>query len=50
MNCVESVSAGLPTYQGRSFSETIMALMTRGKEDDLSFDMNDTMSTDDGYE
>ena len=50
MNCVESVSAGLPTCRGRSFSETIMALMTRGKEDDLSFDMNDTMSTDDGYE
>ena len=36
MNCVESVSAGLPTCRGRSFSATIMALMTRGKEDDLS--------------
>ena len=44
------VTARLPTCQGRSFSESIMAFMTRGNVEELSIDMNDTMSTDDGYE
>ncbi len=50
MNRVQMVTAGLPTCQGRRFSESIMAFMTRGNVEELSIDMNDTMSTDDGYE
>ena len=50
MERVQMVTAGLPTCQGRRFSESIMAFMTRGNVEELSIDMNDTMSTDDGYE
>ena len=50
MNQVQPVSTGLPTFQGTSFSESLMAFMTGGKVDDLSIDMNDTMCTDDGCE
>ena len=50
MNRVQTVSAGVPICQGSSFSETIMAIMTRGKMDELEIELNDTMSTDDADE
>ena len=42
MNRVQVVSAGLPTCQGRNFSETVTGFITRGKVDDLSIDTNGT--------
>jgi hypothetical protein len=49
MNRIEMVSAGLPTWQGRSLSENVMVFMSRGNVEDSSIDMDDTMSTDDEY-
>jgi hypothetical protein len=49
MKRVEMVSAGLPTWQGRSLSENVMAFISRENVEDSSIDMDDTMSTDDEY-
>ena len=47
MNRVQVVSAGLPTAQSRSWSEQIMAYMSRGNtQEDSNIDLNDTTSTD----
>jgi hypothetical protein len=39
MNRVEMVSVGLPTWQGRSLSENVMAFMSRGNVEDSSIDI-----------
>ena len=47
MNRVQVVSARLPTAQSRSWSEQIMAYMSReNTQEDLNIDLNDTTSTD----